>query len=302
MGASHLELEGARARWRALGEDARVAQIARFQEQRLASLEEREAPSVALHLSPAEAEEAVRSGSPLLVASALDVDVSELEGELHAVLADLLETNPETPPAIRALAMAPVRLGDALAAALRGDRAALESQAFLLGLPLEPLSALLELAVQPALWAAAAQAATLADLSKWSRGYCPVCGAWPLYGELVGPQRERHLRCGRCGTSWAWAVLLCPYCGEDDHRRLGTLENAEERESVRVDVCERCRGYVKSVAAFTPVPAPQVGAEDVATLHLDVAARERGYERPGRVPEGAPARAPQQVSLSDTGD
>lgn len=294
MGATHLELEAARARWRALaGDEPRVAAIARFQEQRLASLDEREPPDVTLHLSPVEAADAVRAGRPLLVAGDLEVGLDELEAELRDVASALRDAGSgEGAEVARAVASAPVRYRDALVAALRGDDAAIEAAAFSLSLPLEPLRGLLQLAVQPALWAAAVRATALADLAKWARGYCPLCGGWPIYAELVGPQRERHLRCGRCGSGWAWAILLCPYCGNDDHRALGTLENPDQRESLRVDICERCHGYVKAIAAFTPAPAPQLAAEDVATLHLDLAARERGYERPGRVTDPSAAGTP----------
>jgi FdhE protein len=76
-------------------------------------------------------------------------------------------------------------------------------------------------------------------------------------------------------------VLLCPYCGNDDHRTLGTLRSEDSRD--RVDVCERCHGYVKAVATFTSVAAVRLAAEDAATVHLDVGARAAGYTRPGTV-------------------
>jgi len=128
-----------------------------------------------------------------------------------------------------------------------------------------------------------------------------VCGAWPALAELVGAEKRRVLRCGRCGTAWSWLVLLCPYCGNDDHRSLGTLAPESERPGAfeggsagageagpgrtrdRVDVCERCHGYLKSVATFHSVPTPQLAAEDAATVHLDLGARERRYTRPGAV-------------------
>jgi FdhE protein len=149
------------------------------------------------------------------------------------------------------------------------------------------------------LWEAAARSAALTDIDRWDRGFCPVCGAWPALAELVGAEKRRVLRCGRCGSWWSWLVLLCPYCGNDDHRTLGTLTAPRERPGAleggsagageagpgrtkdRVDVCERCHGYLKSVATFHSVPTPQLAAEDVATVHLDVGARERGYTRPG---------------------
>jgi FdhE protein len=140
---------------------------------------------------------------------------------------------------------------------------------------------LVELALQPVLWEAAARCAALTDVDRWDRGYCAVCGAWPAFAELVGAEKRRVLRCGRCGTWWSWLVLLCPYCGNDDHRTLGTLRSEDSRD--RVDVCERCHGYVKSIATFNSVPTPRIAAEDAATVHLDVGAREAGYTRPGTV-------------------
>ena len=148
------------------------------------------------------------------------------------------------------------------------------------------------------LWEAAARCATLTDVDKWDRGYCPVCGSWPTLAELIGAEKRRVLRCGRCGTAWSWLVLLCPYCGNDDHRSLGTLTPADVRPGSalpgpaeshsrdRVDVCERCRGYLKAVPSFTPVSTVRLAAEDVATVHLDVGAREAGYMRPGTVDVG----------------
>ena len=61
--------------------------------------------------------------------------------------------------------------------------------------------------------------------------------------ELVGPEKKRHLRCVRCGSDWTWLVLLCPYCGNDDHRTLRVLQSAgpgsARGSAERVDVCER---------------------------------------------------------------
>jgi FdhE protein len=264
-----LEIEEARARWREIArDDADLAPIARFQERWLALLAERPAPEVTLWLDAEAAEAAVREGRPFLVAGELDVDLAELASLLRA-LADAL---PEASAAHARRGLASDADVDALlTAALRGEPVAD-------GDARRPLA---ELAAQPAFWAAATQAAALSDLTRWSRGYCPVCGAWPLYAELSGAQRERHLRCGRCGSDWTWAVLLCPYCGNDDHRRLGHFENQAEAEFRRVDTCEECRGYVKALASFTPRSALLLAADDAATLHLDVAARERGYDKPG---------------------
>ncbi len=184
--------------------------------------------------------------------------------------------------------------------ALQNDRPALERAAASLGVDAIALGELVQLALQPILWEAATQAQSLGDLDRWERGYCLVCGAWPGLAELIGTERRRVLRCVRCGSRWSWLILLCPYCGTDDHRDLGTLslgpEQGHEDESRghRIDVCERCHGYVKAVQTFTSNTAVRLVAEDVATLYLDEAATKAGYRRPGDV-DAATAGIPRLV-------
>jgi len=47
--------------------------------------------------------------------------------------------------------------------------------------------------------------------SSWEHGHCPLCGDWPTLAELRGLERERHLRCGRCGSDWR-SDARCPSC------------------------------------------------------------------------------------------
>lgn len=170
---------------------------------------------------------------------------------------------------------------DLLSPALSAERVTLERAAAQLEVDADALSNLLELALQPFLWEAARQLGALTDIDRWDRGYCPVCGAWPGLAELIGPEKRRTLRCVRCGVGWSWFVLLCPYCGNDDHRTLRVLQEAGE--PARVDVCLRCHGYVKAVQSYAPSAAVLLPATDVTTMDLDLAATEAGYKRPGDV-------------------
>ncbi len=227
---------------------------------------------------------AIREGVPLLQAGRLAIDPADVLEEMRRAARNLAETAELGSPGQRTaeiLATAPLDLGPLLGPVLDGDRKAIEREAFRLQLEVDPLAQILDLALQPFLWEAAARLATLADLDRWDRGYCPVCGAWPTLAELVGPEKRRMLRCARCAAAWSWGVLLCPYCGNDDHRRLGVL--LEEGTSERIDICEECHGYVKAITAYTSVSAAQLIAEDVATADLDVIAADRGYKRPGDV-------------------
>jgi formate dehydrogenase maturation protein FdhE len=50
-----------------------------------------------------------------------------------------------------------------------------------------------------------------------------------------------------------------------------------EQERWRATTCEACRGYVKMVASLDVLPLGRLLVIDLATLHLDLAAAERGY-------------------------
>jgi FdhE protein len=114
----------------------------------------------------------------------------------------------------------------------------------------------------------------------WPRGYCPTCGAWPSLAEIRGLDGARHLRCRCCGGDWATEWLRCPFCGEHDHTQLGSLISADSLEREKIEVCDRCHGYLKTITTFAPIRPEQVVLHDLATVVLDVAAVERGYRPP----------------------
>lgn len=115
----------------------------------------------------------------------------------------------------------------------------------------------------------------------WSLGYCPVCGAWPALAEFRGIERKRWLRCGRCGTGWEITWLRCPFCGEADHEHLGYLAAEDDgHDRWRVDVCKTCDGYVKGMTTVRETPPWAVLLEDLASVHLDLVALDRGYRKP----------------------
>jgi FdhE protein len=117
------------------------------------------------------------------------------------------------------------------------------------------------------------------DDSRWDRSTCPTCGAAPVLAQLVeeGAGRRRLLACGRCRTRWSWKRVACPFCTTEVPEKLAYLD-IEGEGGFRLDVCDNCKGYVKTLdsqgnEAFL--------LADWTTLHLDVLARDRGYERKG---------------------
>jgi FdhE protein len=128
-----------------------------------------------------------------------------------------------------------------------------------------------------------AQEASLVSLREgavWERGYCPTCGSWPLLGEFRGLDQSRFLRCGLCAASWPVPRLWCPFCGNTRHERLGFLHNEGEDGRYRAATCDACRGYVKMVTTLSALPPLHLLLADAVTLHLDLAATQRGYANP----------------------
>jgi FdhE protein len=115
--------------------------------------------------------------------------------------------------------------------------------------------------------------------SRWGRGLCPTCGALPVMGLLVPGEgvRERQLSCGLCSTRWTFRRIGCPYCGNEDSGRLSILEVGEDGD-LRLDLCAACRGYTKT---WTGEGDPTLLLADWTSLHLDMLAGERGYQRKG---------------------
>ena len=112
------------------------------------------------------------------------------------------------------------------------------------------------------------------------RGYCPICAGWPAFAEVRGVERTRHLRCGDCGHGWAAIALKCPFCGTDDHDMLESLVSDERNSIASIDVCNRCRGYVKVFTTLRGASPAQVLVRALATSELDIAALHMGYRGP----------------------
>jgi len=108
---------------------------------------------------------------------------------------------------------------------------------------------------------------------------CPACGCAPVAGVLreEGHGARRALVCARCATEWTYRRVCCPSCGEEDFDTL-PVYTAEPYAHIRVEACDRCHTYLKSVDLTRDgLAIPQV--DDLASLPLDLWARERGYTR-----------------------
>lgn len=139
------------------------------------------------------------------------------------------------------------------------------------------LGFLVEESLRPALEVLSEKYRGVITASKWSEGYCPICGREPKISELRGEGGARFLFCGQCGFEWQFKRIRCPFCGNEDQQTLAYF-TIEDEEKYRVDVCNVCNKYIKAVDFRKAEKEANLDVEDIATLHLDILADEEGYE------------------------
>jgi FdhE protein len=114
-------------------------------------------------------------------------------------------------------------------------------------------------------------------------GVCPFCGGAPQVSILEapsGPPAEgggRRLLCATCLTEWPFRRVRCAHCGEEDEHKLSYFRGGEP-DHLRVDACESCRRYVKTVD-LTRLGLAVPLVDEVMGAPLDLWAREHGYDK-----------------------
>jgi formate dehydrogenase accessory protein FdhE len=108
---------------------------------------------------------------------------------------------------------------------------------------------------------------------------CPLCGGKPIVGVLrsEGDGAKKSLICMLCSHEWTFRRVYCPACGEEREPQMA-FYSAPEIAHVRVDVCDTCHTYLKSIdLTKTGLAVPVV--DELATIPLDLWATEHGYHK-----------------------
>jgi FdhE protein len=123
----------------------------------------------------------------------------------------------------------------------------------------------------------APSAFSVASVSSVDR--CPLCGHQPIVASLRehGHGSRRSLVCGLCLREFRAHRITCLSCGQGDFNAL-PVYRADDLPGVRVDACEACRTYIKTVDLTQSARAIPV-VDDLASLPLDLWAREQGYRK-----------------------
>ena len=87
----------------------------------------------------------------------------------------------------------------------------------------------------------------------------------------------RYSLCSYCGCQWRIDRLSCSVCGGKEQGALHYFYG-EGEDACRIDLCDACHHYIKTID-YRNLEESDPCLEDLATLHLDLLAAQKGYRR-----------------------
>lgn len=114
------------------------------------------------------------------------------------------------------------------------------------------------------------------DDVQWDKGYCPVCGSLPELS-VFEKDGKRFLICGFCSHKWASKRIYCPFCENSDHETLHYY-SIDDEEEYRVDVCDKCRCYIKTINTGQTHREIYYPLESQSTDYIDIKFKNMGFK------------------------
>lgn len=112
-----------------------------------------------------------------------------------------------------------------------------------------------------------------------ARASCPFCRRKPAAGVLrqKGEGAARSLVCSLCCAEWEFRRIICPACGEEHDPKL-PVYTADDIDNIRVECCDSCKTYLKTVDLTKNGRAEPI-VDELASAPLDLWARDHGYAK-----------------------
>ena len=165
-------------------------------------------------------------------------------------------------------------LKDLFSGLLNGNEAIFETFSAELEIEKQVLGFMTYNSLKPSLCVCADQLAVYLNKSEpWSEGYCPIGGNDRLC-------RDPHQREGASASSFCWQLwsareFIAPRNSTQD-KELHYFYNEEEKDA-RVDLCENCKKYIKTIDTRKIDRSIYPPLEHISRLHLDIKAQEIGF-------------------------
>jgi len=137
--------------------------------------------------------------------------------------------------------------------------------------------------LQPyAIWLRETGAVPAARNLQAGENRCPFCCSKPQVSilqikEASSESGGRDLVCALCLWAWPFRRVVCANCFEENPAKIGYYQSPEF-EYIRVEACDTCGHYIKSVDLTRyGLAVPLI--DEVAAAALDLWAREKGYTK-----------------------
>jgi len=227
--------------------------------------------------SPEIIKEKLRNGFPLVIREKINIDFGS-SVSLFSRLTKIFEKIPATKDIEKIYSEDKEKLIELMQKVFLGDEESVATVSKEKGINTELLLFLSKLSLQPLGRVLSKLFERYVDQNLWLQGYCPICGAKPDIAEIRGEEGKKYLHCSFCGYVWLFKRLHCPFCGNSDHESLSYFY-VEGEEGYRIDVCEKCKKYIKTIDTRKLTERIILGLEDWCTIHLDIIAQNKGYLR-----------------------
>lgn len=191
-----------------------------------------------------------------------------------------VEANPDLSAAAKVIIAAvgkTIKPDELFEGLLKGNEALFENIVDELEIEKPVLGFLTYNSLKPSIGACAEQLAVYLNPNEpWLQGYCPVCGSAPILS-LLEDEGQRKLVCSFCWHLWSARRVHCPYCDSSQNKDLHYFYSEEEKDT-RVDVCDNCKKYIKTLDTRKVERLIYPPLEQISTIHLDIKAQEMGFE------------------------
>jgi len=236
--------------------------------------------SIPVEIDEEDAKSKMREGFPLVEKSALTLDVPSAT-RMFKRLCKILSSNGKAATDVdkisKALRSKKIDLLELFKHVDSDHTEYIDTLSKELGVKQETILFLARNSIKPIFEAYAEGLKKYVDQEGWWRGYCPICGSEPFMAELK-EEGARFLVCSACGNEWRFNRLKCPFCENANHEKLRYFYTEKEGKAYRVDVCENCKRYIKTIDT-NEVDEVIPSLEDIGTLHLDILAQKEGYTK-----------------------
>jgi len=225
-----------------------------------------------------------KEGFPLLERKDFPIDIEASLSLFKSLCQIGKEANPHMAEQVRKIeqAMSEKKIDLSTLFKEGGNEQRVEGIAKELGLDKKILLFFIHSSLKPSIQTGVEQLSREIETETWMKGHCPICGSLPSLSLLKEEVGKRFLLCSHCGYQWRIDRMICPFCNNRDQESLQFFY-AEEEKTHRVDLCDKCHQYIKTIDLRT-IGETDFPLEDLATLHLDIVASKKGYKRPVPTP------------------